>query len=126
MKPTDPGRELQPALDILNQVFEIEKKLSKLTEDNSIGRNVRRLREQFASGNWQVGPPTTPISLEYHDPTGEPYDETRTDCDASIAGSSAEALRIVETIKPIVRLRQGVFDKIVQRAVVVVSSDVQP
>jgi hypothetical protein len=120
--PVDPSRELQPALDILNQVFEIEKKVQKLREDNSIARNIRRLRSQFADGHWIPGSLGVTLSLTYHDPTGESYDETRTDCDASIAGSSAENLRIVETIKPIIRLQQGDFSVIVQRAVVVAAA----
>jgi hypothetical protein len=126
MKPPqlDITREIQPALDILNQVFEIDKKVQKLTEENTIARNIRRLRSQFEDGHWvprSVG--ATLLSLTYHDPTGEDYDETRTDCEASIAGASADNLRIVETIKPIIRLKQGdSLNIIVQRAVVVVAA----
>lgn len=127
MKPMDPTREfLEPAIDVLNQVFEIEKKLQKLTEANSIARNVRRLRSQFESGQWVAGNQVPKLSLVYHDPTGEPYDETRTDCEAGIAGSSADNLRIVETIKPIIRLQQGGVTVIVQRAVVIVSAAPRP
>jgi hypothetical protein len=124
MKTIDNSREMQPVLDILNQIFEIEKKVQKLKEENSINRNVRRLKAQFENGfRIIVGQDVAEVSLTYHDPTGEPYDETRTDCDASIAGESADGLRIVEAIKPIIRLQQGGISIIVQRAVVIVRSD---
>jgi hypothetical protein len=124
MKPIDSSRDLQPVLDILNQVFEIEKKTQKLKEENSINRNVRRLKTQFENGfRIAMGQEVAEVSLTYHDPTGEPYDETRTDCEASIAGESADGLRIVEAIKPIIRLRLGEANLIVQRAVVIVQSD---
>ncbi len=125
MKPPqiDVTREIQPVLDILNQVFEIEKKVMKLSEENTIARNIRRLRSQFEDGDWQSRSAGTSLSLTYHDPAGEAYDETRADCEASIAGPSADNLRIVETIKPIIRLKQGdSLNIIVQRAVVVVAA----
>lgn len=125
MKP-DPSlviRELQPMLDILNQVFDIEKKAQRLKEENSIQRNIRKLRAQFEDGlQLALGHSIAKVQLAYHDPTGEPYDETRTDCEASIAGDSAESLCIVDTIKPIIRLQEGGLNVIVQRAVVVVQS----
>lgn len=34
-------------IEILDQVFEIEKKLDSISEPNSIGRNVNRLKEYF-------------------------------------------------------------------------------
>jgi hypothetical protein len=123
MKPLDPQRELQPLLDILNQVFEIEKKVARLEEENSISRNLRKLRAQF-EGGFPVAMPSgvAQVRLVYHDPTGEPYDETRTDCEASIAGNSGEDLQIVEVIKPIIRLQHNDINVIVQRAVVVAQS----
>jgi hypothetical protein len=40
--------------------------------------------------------------LTYHNPLGEKYNQSRTDCEASIAGTETENLEIVEVIKPIV------------------------
>jgi hypothetical protein len=117
-------RELRPYLDLINQVFEIEKKSNALTEQHSIQRNVRNMR------NWlereiiwpSAGQPIT-LSFTFHNPINEPYSETRTDCDASIAGSGTEDLIITEVIKPIVWLAIGSERKsIVQQAVVVVES----
>lgn len=117
---TEPSRQLQPFLDLLNQVFEIEKKAAKLEEGNSIDRNVRKIKALFED-SLPIG-----IGLVYHDPTGEAYDETRTDCEASIAGESAENLRIVEVIKPVIRAQQDGINRIIQRAVVVVESAPAP
>ena len=104
-------------LDLLNQIFEIEKKLVRIQESNSISRNVNKLKELFETELYPQG-----SGLTYHNPLGETYSETRTDCDASIAGESTENLVIVEVIKPIIRIKQGGLNQIVQKAVVVVQS----
>ena len=89
----------QPFLDLINQVFEIEKKALQLKEDNSIQRNVNKLKDlienELFKGNEGTG-------LTYHNPLGEKYNQSRTDCEASIAGTDIENLEIVEVIKPIV------------------------
>jgi hypothetical protein len=96
-------------LQIINQVFDLEKKVARLTESHSMHRNLDRIRSSFAE-----------IGLEVEDPLGQPYNETRTDCEASIAGDSAENLYITDVIKPVIRLRQGGGSFIVQKAVVIV------
>lgn len=89
----------QPYLDLINQVFEIEKKVLQLKEDNSIQRNVNKLKDlienELFKGNEGAG-------LTYHNPLGEKYSQSRTDCEASIAGTDTDNLEIVEVIKPIV------------------------
>lgn len=129
MHPTIPvtmlPRELRTYLDLLNQVFEIDKKANVLTENNSIQRNVRNMRAWFERDIpvTQGGQPVL-CSLTFHNPIGESYNETRTDCDASIAGSGTENLVIKEVMKPIVWLSVGGAPKhIVQQAVVVVESN---
>ena len=117
-------RELRPYLDLLNQVFEIDKKASALTESNSIQRNVRNIRTWFERDILvtQGGQPVL-CSLTFHNPIGEPYNETRADCDASIAGNGTEHLMITEVMKPIVWLSVGgALKVIVQQAVVMVES----
>lgn len=119
------SRTLKPFLELLNQVFEIEKKAAKYAaagNPNSIGRNVRRIKELFENG---FPTPEAGLRLSYHDPVGEQYDETRTDCTASIAGESTEDLRITETMKPVIRIKRASSDDsglIVQQAVVIVQS----
>ncbi|HJT75414.1 MAG TPA: hypothetical protein VJ720_15365 [Chitinophaga sp.] len=108
-------------LDMINQVFEIEKKAAGLREANSIQRNVNKLRDMIeqdllpAAAEGQHG-------FIYHNPLGENYNITRTDCEASIAGESTENLVITEVIKPIIRYCNGPVNIIVQKAVVVVKS----
>ena len=100
----------QDLIFIINQVSEIERKAARLTEKNSISRNTQRLIEKFAE-----------LGFEVHDPLGEAYSDTRTDCEASIAGDSLHNLRITDVIKPIIRQRHGGTTMIVQKGVVVVS-----
>ncbi|MDI3321986.1 hypothetical protein [Pinibacter soli] len=113
----------QSYLDLVNQVFEIERKTQQLKEDHSIQRNINRLKsliesELFASNEG--------VGLTYHDPLGEPYSQTRTDCEASIAGNVTEDLEIVEVIKPIIFCNELGNDfgikKIIQKAVIVAAS----
>jgi hypothetical protein len=89
----------QPFLDLINQVFEIEKKTLQLNEDNSIQRNINKLKDlienELFAGNEGSG-------LTYHNPLGEKYSQSRTDCEASIAGTEIDNLEIVEVIKPII------------------------
>ena len=98
-------------LDIINQVFEIEKK-AKLLQENSIQRNINKLKSIFEYE----------LSLTYHSPIGESYNETRTDCEASIAGNSCENLIITEVVKPIIRIRFRQSSIILQKAVVIAQS----
>lgn len=104
-------------LDMLNQVFEIEKKAEKLQEPHTIGRNINRLKQIFAEiyQGEEAG-------FSYENPIGQKYDHTRIDCDASIAGESGDNLYIVEVIKPIIRYRKDTNTQIVQKAVVVASA----
>ena len=101
--------------EIINQIFEIEQKSSKL-EGHSIQRNINRLKELFESGLSDT------VSISYHNPIGEKYDETRTDCEASISGESTENLVVIEVIKPIIRISQNGITHIVQKGIVVAES----
>ncbi len=102
-------------IDILDQVFEIEKKLATIEQSNSIGRNINRLREMMATIDKDAG-------LVYESPLGEVFNETRNDVEASISGESAENLVINEVIKPIIRYRKGGVNIIARKGVVVVQS----
>lgn len=108
----------QPLIDLLNQVFEVEKKLERIDQPNSIDRNVRKMRELFDDALLEG----QDAGLVYHSPLGEPYDETRTDCEASIAGDVMDNLVVIEVIKPIIYLKIGGYKQIVQKAVVIVES----
>ena len=115
----------QAYLDFMNQIFEIEKKATNLKEENSIQRNINKMKgimeEEFFKG-------TTTIGLSFHNPLGESYTDTRTDCEATISGTSVENLEIIEVIKPIIFYAYQENDKtlnvIVQPAVVIVQSKI--
>lgn len=105
------SNQLTPFLTLINQLFDLQRKVERMEAARSLHRNVKRMSEAL-----------TEMGFTWHDPTGEPYDETRTDCEASIAGNSSHNLRIVETLKPIVRLTHAGHPQLIQRAVVVVQS----
>ena len=113
----------QAYLDFMNQIFEIEKKAANLKEENSIQRNLNKMKgileEEFFKGSSTIG-------LTYHNPIGESYSDTRTDCEATIAGTGVENLEIIEVIKPIIfyayQENEKVIKVIVQPAVVIVQS----
>ena len=113
----------QAYLDFMNQIFEIEKKPANLKEENSIQRNLNKMKgileEEFFKGSSTIG-------LTYHNPLGESYSDTRTDCEATISGTGVENLEIVEVIKPIIfyayHENEKVIKVIVQPAVVIVQS----
>ena len=113
----------QAYLDFMNQIFEIEKKATNLKEENSIQRNLNKMKgildEDFFKGSSTIG-------LTYHNPLGESYSDTRTDCEATISGTGVENLEIVEVIKPIIfyayHENEKVIKVIVQPAVVIVQS----
>lgn len=114
----------QQYLDLVNQVFDIEKKASQIKEEHSIHRNINKLRDLIENELFKGTEGT--IGLSYYNPIGETYSDTRTDCEASIAGTSADNLEIVEVIKPIIFYSYLEEDKvmkaIVQKAVVVAKS----
>ena len=113
----------QAYLDFMNQIFEIEKKAANLKEENSIQRNLNKMKgileEEFFKGSSTIG-------LTYHNPLGESYSDTRTDCEATISGIGVENLEIIEVIKPIIfyayHENEKVIKVIVQPAVVIVQS----
>ncbi len=116
----------QAYLDLVNQIFEIERKVSQIKEDNSIVRNINKLKDLMESELFTVRGNESTIGLTYHNPIGENYSDTRTDCEASIAGTNTENLVIVEVIKPIVFYTYSesgkVLKNIAQKAVVIVKS----
>ena len=113
----------QAYLDFMNQIFEIEKKSGKLKEENSIQRNLNKMKgileEEFFKGSPIIG-------LTYQSPIGESYSDTRTDCEATISGTEVDYLEIIEVIKPIIFYSYQEDEKIkkviVQAAVVIVQS----
>ena len=107
----------KPFLFVLNQLFEMEQKVIKLQEQNSIQRNIDRIKNYFEKEALPDGQ-----GLIFHNPIGESYNVTRTDCEASISGSSHENLVILEVLKPIIYINYGNTKMVVQKAIVIVQA----
>ncbi len=106
--------------ELIDQIFEIERKIDKLEEPNSIGRNVNKMKDVFE--NILANASESDVGFSYHNPIGEPFNETRLDLEASISGDSTENLFVIEVIKPIIRYRKGGSTLIARKGVVVVGS----
>lgn len=100
-----------PWLQIINQIFDMEKKLEKIENSRSFERNIRRIKSQLAE-----------MDIEYLNPIGQRYNETRTDVTATISGHSSNNLIITEVIKPIIVQKVGNMQQIIQTGVVIVES----
>ena len=106
--------------DLIDQIFEIERKLERIDESNSIHRNINKMKDVFE----HIGDTASEnnIGFTYHNPIGEDYNETRIDLEASIAGDSTKELVIIEVIKPIIRYKKGNSSVIARKGVVIVES----
>lgn len=107
--PTSGSQQLVP---VINQLFDMEQKLSRMGSDGQkLLRNIDRIKRYVKE-----------MGLTYENPIGEDYNETRTDCEATISGPGTENLKIVEVLKPIIREEIHGINKIIQQAVVIVQA----
>lgn len=98
----------QSLLNLINQVFDLEKKIKQKNE-NSLLRNINRIRDIISESGYVIT-----------DPLGQEYNETRTDCEASIAGEGKGRPVITEVLKPAVYKKDTEVTKLIQQAVVIV------
>lgn len=101
------------ALQVLNNLCDIERKLALSDDPLNVRRNVERIKEAFEDQQFF-----------YEDPMGQDFNETRSDLEASITGVGTENLKVVEVIKPIVRYGKKNLSRVVQKGIVVVESKV--
>jgi hypothetical protein len=113
-------KQYKPYFELLDQLFEVERKLDKIQEEHNIGRNLNKMKDIFE--NFFSNSSGADVGFTYHDPIGEQYNETRLDLEASIAGNSSENLIVTEVIKPIIRYKSGGSTLIARKGVVVVES----
>ncbi len=99
---------MKPVINIINQIFEIEKKLPASGIVN-VQRNIERMKAELSE-----------MGYSFHNPLHEKWDEMRTDCEASISGTLKSRMLITEVLKPIVHYTENGGKKLVQKAVVVV------
>ncbi|MEO1436067.1 MAG: hypothetical protein AAFV80_11070 [Bacteroidota bacterium] len=106
MEPISP----ENLIPLINQIHDLKVKVNRKLTERSVSRNFDRIFRQFEA-----------YGLFYQDPIGEPYSETRTDCDATISGNGRRNLTITEVIKPLIFEKQGDMNQILQKAVVIVN-----
>ncbi len=106
----------KPLLGICNQVYEIEQRLKKASVDSGVQRNLTKIKDALQE-----------LNLLYEDPSGQKYNETRSDLDATISGDRTDNLVVIEVIKPIIKYRLSgnegrEFNHVIQKGVVIVQS----
>ena len=94
-------------IELLNQLFEVNKKQKQLLNDK-LDHNLERMRWLFEQEGYT-----------YKDPTGEMYTETRMDCQSTII-KEEEPFTITDTIKPIILQNIDGIITIIQQARVVI------
>ena len=99
-------------LQVLNNLCDIDRKLSIHGDPGNARRNVERIKETIEN-----------IKVFYEDPMGQSFSETRTDLEATITGEGTDNLKVVEVIKPIIRVGDKIFSRVVQKGIVIVQSD---
>ncbi len=106
-------------LSTLNQLYEMEQKLSKNGDPSNLQRNLEKIKDAFEHYDHTLG-------FIYEDPLGQSFKETRTDMEATISGSLTDDLVVVEVIKPIIRalLKNGPvkITQVIQKGIVIVKS----
>jgi len=100
-------------LQVLNNLCDIERKLSIHGDPGNARRNVERIKEAFEDER-----------IFFEDPMGQAFAETRTDLEATITGEGTDNLKVVEVIKPIIRVGDKNFSRVVQKGIVIVQSEV--
>ncbi|MFC3811711.1 hypothetical protein [Lacihabitans lacunae] len=96
---------MNPLIEIANQIFQIEKKLTKDGVSDQYARYIQKIKQSLSE-----------LKISFHDPEGEKYSDTRTDIEANIVGDGKTDFVITQAIKPIV----FEDDKVVQMGVVIV------
>ena len=101
-------------LVLLNNLYEVERKLAIHGDPGNAARNIEKMKDAIRGEG-----------LFFEDPMGQPFKETRTDLDATISGTGTDNLVVTEVIKPIIRYGEDNFSKVIQKGIVVVQSSDQ-
>lgn len=96
--------------EIINQIFDIEKKITNSEMERSLSRNIRRIKSSLEN-----------LGIQYHNPIGEKYNDTRTDCEAMINTDNLQDMKISEVVKPIIYYQEDGQIHLLQRAVVIIT-----
>jgi len=99
----------QTILHFINQLTEIRQKIASENLEKKFERNFNRMFSILEEEGF---------ICRY--PLGEKYDETCTDCDASIVGKETGNMHITQVIKPVIYKKCDDGIMLVQKAVVIV------
>lgn len=95
-------------LRLINQLFEAEKKAVRMDGAVPLQKNLERMRGALEEMGFIIV-----------NPQGETYNESRTDCECSIAGDAFRPLVITDVLKPAVYETINGSRSLVQKAVVI-------
>ncbi len=95
----------------INQLYELKQKLKLEQIEQKVERNLNRLFNTLEEEGYIC-----------KDPMGEAYNETRTDCEATIIGKVSNTLMITQVIKPVIYKRENNELTLLQKGVVMVES----
>jgi hypothetical protein len=105
---------MEQTLALINQIFELNQKLTQERIVHKFERNFNRLYHIFEEEGYIC-----------KDPTGERYTDARTDCTANIAGPEGKEMVITQVIKPIVYQKMNGAPSLVQKGIVIVEKKQQ-
>ena len=96
---------------LINQLFDLEKKAFSLADGQNLKRPLGRIQNSLERMGYRM-----------ENPTGEKFEESRTDYEAKIVGTIGQPLFVREVIKPIIRQISEGRTRLVQRGIVIVDS----
>lgn len=103
---------MSSTLQVINQLFEIQGKISELGQAAGFERNFNRLFSIFEDEGYII-----------QNPLHEAYVESRTDCEASIVGQPSSKMKITKVLKPVIYQKLQGNIQLVQKAVVLVEKN---
>jgi len=98
-------------LVLVNNIFEIQKKIGSSDDILNIGRNLMKISEALEEQG-----------LTFENPLGQKFNQTRTDLEATISGEGTENLVVVDVLKPIIRMGNSNNSVVIQKGIVIVET----
>jgi hypothetical protein len=98
-------------IKMANLVFELDKKIGTGQPSPGVLRNIDRIKTVLEEAG-----------LLMLNPLGEPYNEARTDLEASITGTAPGKLYVLDVIKPILYTNHEGGRSLLQKGVVIVGN----
>jgi len=96
---------------IVNNLFEIQKKIETTEDRLNIARNLGKIIEALEEQG-----------LTFENPIGQKFNQTRTDLEATISGEGTENLVVVDVLKPIIRAGNSNNTVVIQKGIVIVET----